>query len=284
MGQASSSAGGNSLPAVLPDGLLATLAAELDGPDVIGVALGGSFARGAATAFSDVDLAPFYRADAALPRKRLFWRDGWLVSVSPKTIAGWREQMARPEWAIRLVPSAAQLRILLDSEGALAALVAEAQAFHWAALQPAADAFASDMLMLYAEHALKLLGTLARRDEAVVPYPLGELLYALPWIVATQRGVLIEHDGVYLRQVQTAVGTQSTWSCAHRTALGMQRESLRERAVAALQLYVETAQLIAHVLRPAHRDVVAATVEYIVRAGYASLLDRTNAALLRPQA
>lgn len=284
MGQAMSGSGGDLLPTMLPDGFLATLAAELDGPDVIGVALGGSFARGAATAFSDVDLAPFYRADASLPSKRLFWRDGWLVSVSPKTIAGWRERMARPEWAIRLVPSAAQLRILLDREGALAALVAAARAWHWEALQPAADAFASDMLMLFAEHALKVLGALARGDEAVVPYPLGELLYGLPWIVATQRGVLIEHDGAYLRQVQTSVGTESTWSCAHRTALGMQRESLRERALAALQLYVETAQLIAHALRPEHRDVVTATVEYIVWAGYADLLDHTNAEEFKPHA
>ena len=165
-----------------------------------------------------------------------------------------------------------------------AALVAEAQAFHWEALQPAADAFSSDMLMLFAEHALKLLGALARQDEAVVLYPLGELLYGLPWIVATQRGVLIEHDGIYLRQVQTSVGTESTWSCAHRTALGMQRESLRERAVAALQLYDETSQLIAQALRPEHRDVVAATVEHIVRTRYASLLDRTNAEKSRPQA
>src|SRR5215472_15532922 len=96
MGQASSSAGGDLLPTMLPDGLLATLAGALDGPEVIGVALGGSFARGTATVYRDVDLAPFYRADTFLPRKRLFWRAGWLVSVSPKTIAGWREQMARP--------------------------------------------------------------------------------------------------------------------------------------------------------------------------------------------
>ena len=101
MGQASSSAGDDILPAVLPDGLLATLVAELDGPDVIGVALGGRFARGAATAYSDVDLAPFYRAGTSLPRKRLFWRDGWRVSVSPLTIAAWREQMARADGASR---------------------------------------------------------------------------------------------------------------------------------------------------------------------------------------
>jgi hypothetical protein len=117
--------------AMLPTSLLAALTAELDGPDVIGVALDGSFARGVATTYCDVDLAPFYRADAPLLPKRLFWRDGWLVIISPKTVAGWRERMARPEWAIQLVPSADRLSIRLDKEGALAALVAAAQALQW---------------------------------------------------------------------------------------------------------------------------------------------------------
>lgn len=270
--------------ALLPDGFLATLTAELDGPEVIAIALGGSFARGAATAYSDVDLAPFYRVGASLPPKRLFWRDGWLVSVSPKTLAGWHDRMARPEWAIQLVPSAAQICILLDKEGALAALVAEARAFRWEPLQPAADAFASDLLMLCAEQALKLLGALAQDDEAVVPYSLGELLHGLAWVVATQRGVLIESGSTYFRQVQTAVGTESAWSNAHRMALGMHGESLRERAGAALQLYVETTQLIADALRLEHRDVVITTTECIARAGYASPPDHTTSEASGPHA
>lgn len=267
MDQANSNSESGVLPATLPDGFLATLATELDGPDVIGVALGGSFARGDATAYSDVDLAPFYRADTSMPPKRLFWRDGWLVSVSPKSISGWRAQMARPESAIHLVPSAARLRILRDSDGALAALVAEARAFQWDPLRPAADAFASNALMLFAEHALKLLGALMREDEAAMLYPLGELLYSMPWIVATQRGVLIETQRTYFHQVYAVVGPESAWSHAHLTALGVRRESLGERAVAALRLYTETARLIADALQPEHRAVVAATVERIARAG-----------------
>lgn len=262
---------------MLPNSFLATLTAELDGPDVIGVALGGSFARGTATASSDVDLAPFYRPDASLPSKRFLWRDGWLVSVSPKTVEGWRMQMTRPESAIHLVPSAAQLHILLDKDGSLSMLVAEARAFRWEPLQPAADTFAGNMLLLLAEHTLKLLGALAREDEALVPYPLGELLHGLPWIVATQRGILVESGNTYFRQVQASVGTESDWSCAHRAALGMRSESLRERAVAALELYVVTAQLIADALRPEQRDVVAGTVEHIARAGSVTLAGYNNA-------
>src|SRR5262249_12725796 len=196
----------------------------------------------------------------------------------------WRERMTRPEWAIQLVPSAAQLRILLDKEGALAALVAEARAFRWEPLQSAADAFASDLLMLFAEQALKLLGALAQDNEGVVPYPLGELLHGLAWAMATQRGVLIESGGAYFRQVQATVGTKSAWSSAHRTALGTHGEPLRERATAALQLYVETARLIADALQPKDHDVVVATTERIAQAGYARLPDYTKAEGFGPHA
>jgi hypothetical protein len=75
--------------------------------------------------------------------------------------------------------------------------------------------------------------------------------------------------------VQASVGIESAWSYAHRTALGMHGESLRESAKAALPLYVETAQLIADALQPEHRDVVLATVERIARAGYARFSDHT---------
>lgn len=133
------------------------------------------------------------------------------------------------------------------------------------------------MLLLLAEQTLKLLGALARADDAGIPYPLGELLHSLPWIVATQRGIRVESSNPYFRQVQASVGSECYWSCAHRAALGIHGESLRERAVATLQLYVVTAQLIADALRPEQYDVVTRTVERIARAGYATLLDHNDA-------
>jgi hypothetical protein len=50
----------------------------------------------------------------------------------------------------------------------------------------------------------------------------------------------------------------------------MQRESLRERAVAALELYVATALMIADALQLEHRDVVIASVERIMQAPFVS--------------
>jgi predicted nucleotidyltransferase len=51
----------------LPDGFLDALVNELDHPDVIGITLGGSYVRGEATAYSDVDLACFFQEQTSLP-------------------------------------------------------------------------------------------------------------------------------------------------------------------------------------------------------------------------
>lgn len=255
----------------LPAGLLETLAAELDGLDVLGIALRGSFARGTPTRLSDLDLTPFYDEGTALPPKRLFYRDGWLVSVAPKSLTSWRAQMAQPEWAIYLVPSAAEMRLLRDREGALAALVAEARAFDWAPLQPAADAFAGETLLVEVEHAQKVLAGLVSGDSAELCRGLGGLLYALPWAVATQRGVMVTSGNTFYAQVQAAAGDESAWSRALRAALGIETsnvgdvgDALDRRGVAGLRLYAETARLLEHVVRP---DEARVAREFIALAG-----------------
>lgn len=255
----------------LPAGLVETLAAELDGPDVLGIALGGSFARATATPLSDVDLDPFYREGVPLPPKRLFYRDGWLVSISPRSLTGWRAQMARPEWAIYLVPSAARLRLLRDRDGALAALVAEARAFEWVPLQPAADAFAGETLLVEVEHAQKLLVG----DTSELCRGLVGLLYALPWAVATQHGVMVTSGNTFYTQVQEAAGDESAWSRALRVALGIEEGevgdaggALTRRGRAGLRLYAETARLLEDVVHPDAARVAREFIALAARMGH----------------
>jgi hypothetical protein len=261
----------------LPDDLLARLIADVDGDGVVGVALGGSFARDAAMVYSDLDLGPFYADGQTLPPKRFFYRDGLLVSVSPKTCAGWRGQMAEPETAIYAVPSARRLRILLDRDGRLAALIEEAQAFLWKTLQAAADVFASRTLMLEVEHAHKVLGALAVHDEPALCRALQELLHSLPWAVATQRGIMVVSANTYYRQIEESVGEASVWTRRLREALGAVPveegeaaglTAIEARGVATLRLYVETVALLQDAIQPEDRAVVEQAMQIIGRARY----------------
>jgi hypothetical protein len=260
----------------LPGELLAALTAELDEEDVIGLALGGSYARGDANACSDVDLGPFVADDRPLPQKRLMYRQGRLISISYKTCAGWRARMAKPETAIYAVPSARRLRILRDRTSALHSLVDEAHAFRWEPLQPAANAFASRALMLETEYVHKLLAALASHDELALCHAQPLLPQNLARALATQRGLYLVSDYSFYRQLIEAVGANTVWARALDRALGRAQPPhhetvgltpLEARAVATLDLYRATADLLAPVLDDEHRPVVEATLRAVERVG-----------------
>jgi hypothetical protein len=249
----------------ITDAALARLRAEFTTAETTGVLLTGSHARGDATEFSDVDLVRFV---PALPerdeaRYTLAWREGRLISLSFATVAGKRDELARPETAIWAVPGLRQARLLLDRDGALAALLDEARAFRWEPLQGAADAYASYELLGLAEEAHKALAGLAGGDETLALYGTYGLVFGLARTVAVQRGVLIRTENVYFRQVQEAVGVTSAWAVAFRRAAGFEAAAPRERAAAGLRLYQETAALCAPIVRAEHWPVIEATLARI---------------------
>ncbi len=257
----------------LSDDFLQTLAAEFADETVHAVALSGSFARGEADAYSDVDLVCYTHIlpSARRDRERLVYRGGRLVSVALQSVDERLADLRQPADAIVAVPALRRLRILLDRDGSLAALRQAAHEFVWEPLQPAADAYASFTLERLAEVAHKILGGLATRDEGrVVPYT-WELVLDLTQAVATQRGVLVDSGRTYFRQMQGAVGQGAMWTRQHRLATGVETEitplpPALARGAAALRLYRETAALLRPILEPAHRELVVGTVERIERA------------------
>jgi predicted nucleotidyltransferase len=118
----------------LSQAFLNGLIAELDGDEVVGIILGGSYARNEATPFSDVDIACFVTDSTNLAPKRFTYRDGRLVSIGSITIAGVRSELARPERAIFIVSG--HRRILLDKDGSVSRLMREIKTFQMDTLPP----------------------------------------------------------------------------------------------------------------------------------------------------
>jgi hypothetical protein len=243
---------------VLPDILLSDLVAEFADANTIGVLLAGSHARGDATPHSDIDLIRFAAVlpEAEADRYALAYREGHLVSFSITTIDAKRNELSQPETAIWAVPGLRQARILLDRDGALAALLGEAHAFRWEPLQAEADAYASYNVMGLAEEVHKVLGALAKGDEAVALYGTWGLVAGLLRAMIVQRGVLIRTENSYFQQAQEAAGLDSAWSRAFRVAMGLEMARAVARATAALRLYQETATLLAPALQRLHLDVI----------------------------
>jgi predicted nucleotidyltransferase len=255
----------------LPEALLQALVAEMDSEEVTAIVLGGSYARGEATPYSDVDFLRLVREEAQRQPKRYFYRNGYLISVPTRTIASYQQSVARPETAIWVVPSMRECRILLDKEGAFAAFQQSLAAFAWEALQKQANVYASGRLLLFTEYVHKVLSILPSKDELALAYAIQELLYVLTEALAVQRGVLIQRGNDYYAQVQETAGLDSAWTRYHRMALGLDPlpehlSPIEARGIAALRLYQETVRLLREALQPQEREVIEQAVQIIEQA------------------
>jgi len=251
-----SAEGHASLPAEpLPDALLNTLVTELDNDYIVGITLGGSYVRGEATPYSDVDLACWVKDAVNLSPKRFVYRDNRLISIGTKTVTAVREDLSKPERAILFV--AGQRRVLLDKDGSVTRLVQEVASFTWEPLQPAANQFASFRMMLLAEWVHKILSGLFTHDELALSFVISEFFFSLTEAVAVQRGILIKSGSTYYRQVQDAIGQDSAWTHYHRQVAGVdpipaEVTPVIARSITSLHLYQETVALLRPILQPEH--------------------------------
>lgn len=256
------------IASTLPDAFLSGLIAELDNDAVTAITLGGSYARGDATLYSDVDLAIFVRNADQVEPKRFMYRRGYLISLATSTISPYHQYFTIPEQAIFSVPSVREAHILLDKEGAFRELQQKARGFIWEPLQAAANKYAGHLVVEYIEYTYKILRAFLLRDELALSEMIVELLIALTDALAVQRGVLVAGGNTYFLQVQEAAGLDSDWTHYHRLAAGVDTDSrqahpLEARGIAALHLYQETARLLQPALQPAHWEVVEQAMKVI---------------------
>lgn len=255
----------------MTDAALDGLVQRFSGPDVDGLALTGSYARGEATAYSDIDLLRFVVEEPATEheRYRLHVLDGRLVSETTTTIIAKRVELARPEGALWAVEGLRQARILYDRDGALAALVDEARAFSWTAgLRAAAAEYASETLAGLAEEVHKALGALERGAD-------GALLYAA---LGLQQGViraalvaactLLVTENDFFDAALRLATPDGRWRPLLRIVLGYDPPPTgmplaRGRGIAALWLYVVAAGMLAETLTERDRAVIAESVSFI---------------------
>ncbi len=256
----------------LPDPFLKSLVNRIDHPNVVGITYVGSYARGEADPYSDVDLHVYVRTMPESKYGLRYW-DGYLISLSYNTIEGERANLLHPEHALWAVPGLQQAVILLDKDGSLANLKQSALEFKWSALQPLADEYAVEELLGFAEEAHKILNGLLREQESTVLYAIWGLLKGLSRAIAVQRGLLMVTENRFFDIIQDSVGRNSTWTRTFRLALGADltpqySPPFKSRGAASLALYRETASLFKSITIEKHREVIETTVKLIEEAGY----------------
>lgn len=256
----------------LSDSFIRSALEKIDSPDVVGVGMVGSFARGQEGRYSDVDLDIFVSRLPKNPYDRYtlqYWDDR-LISLKSTLLDDERAALTDPRRAIWAVPGLRGMRILLDKNGSLAALQQAAKEFDWSALQPAADEFAAEEVMGNAEEVHKILNGLGRGHESTVLYATWGLVKNMLEAVAVQRGILIVSENRYFDLIQESMGRDSKWTSAFRTAWGLDSTSsqYQTRGTAALTLYRLTAAMFEELIPGKHREVVDKTLQIIKDAGY----------------
>jgi predicted nucleotidyltransferase len=256
----------------LSDSFLQSLLERIDSPDVIGVCIVGSYARGQEAQYSDVDVDIFVSKQPEDPYDRYtlrYW-DEKLISLKYTLLEEERSALTNPRRAIWAVPGLRGMKILLDKDNSLAALQKAAFDFDWSQLQPAADEFAAEEIMGNAEEVHKILNGLARGHESTVLYATWGLVKNMLEAVAVQRGLLIVSENRYFDLIQESVGRDSKWTSAFRTAWGLDPASsqYQTRGAAALRLYHLSAAMFETLIPEKYRAVVDHTLQTIKDAGY----------------
>lgn len=256
----------------LSDSFIQSVLQKIDSPDVIGVGIVGSHARGQASKYSDVDFDIFVRTlpENKNDRYTLRYWDDELVSLKHTLLDDERAALADPRRAIWAIPGLQGMKIVLDKDGSMAVLQRAAQAFDWSALQPAANEFAAEEIMGNAEEVHKILNGLARGHESTVLYATWGLVKNMLEAVAVLKGIMIVSENRYFDLIQDAVGRDSKWTVSFRTAWGLDIGSsqYQSRGPAALKLYTLSAAMFDEFIPDKHRDVVNTTLRLIKDAGY----------------
>jgi predicted nucleotidyltransferase len=255
----------------LSDPFLESVLEKVDSPDVIGVGVVGSYARGQEGRYSDVDFDIFVskQPEDDYDRYTLRYWDNKLVSLKYALLEDELAALTNPRRAIWAVPGLSGMRIILDKNGSLAELQRMAQKFDWSLLQHSADEFATEQVMHCAEEAHKILNGLARGHESTVLYAVWGLVSNLLEAVAVQRGIMIVSENRYFDLIQDGVGRDTKWVGAFRTAWGLDSTSsqYQSRGAAALKLYRLTAAMFDGLIPEKHREVVNNTLWLIKEVG-----------------
>jgi predicted nucleotidyltransferase len=256
----------------LSNSFLQSALEKIDSPHVSGVGIVGSYARGQASRYSDVDFDIFVRDLPDDPRDRYtlrYW-DEKLVSLKYTLLEEERAALHNPRRAIWAVPGLRGMSIVLDKDGSLSALQQAAKEFHWSPLQAQADDYAAEQVMGNAEEVHKILNGLRRAHESTVLYAVWGLVKNMLEAVAVQRGIMIVSENRYFDLIQESLGRDSQWTLAFRSAWGLDEGGChyQARGAAALMLYRLTADMFDALIPEKHRAVVSKTLQLIEEAGY----------------
>ncbi len=225
----------------------------------------GSFARGDAGHFGDVDLVRFLRDETKNSSDSQTHIIGnRLVVVNEATPATVNDWFSQPEIASECIKGVQTAKPLWDAEEYFQEVQVRARCFVWdASMQEKADRWASHELVGWAEEAHKGLEGLRTGHVGRLLNARHGLSWGLANVMRVQRGVLLSGDNESYLEVVTSVGEGTEWAKLSGQVFGLAGQDLPNQVRSGLKLYVLTVQMLADNLDPACQDVIDNTVDHI---------------------
>jgi predicted nucleotidyltransferase len=243
------------------------VAERFDHPDSRAVVLMGSYARGAAGLYSDVDLVRYTKDDRiVLPDSGSHLIGSRLVVVSDVTPTQLEAAFNQPEVAVETIQGLRSGRALLDRDGFFEAIQQRAHSFQWDdEMQAKGNRWASGQMVGWIEEVRKGLEGLRRNDTGRLLHGRFGCSWGLTRVMCVQRGVLLSGDNALFEEVTASVGRDTEWArlCRAVYAAGSEPSTLRDQVKAGLQLYNLTATVLADVLLAEDQPLISATVDLV---------------------
>lgn len=238
-----------------PPPVMNAIADELLARGACAVWLAGSYARGDAGRYSDIDLGAIYEERPAEKGPRLQRRDGHLVSVAWVTAEQTRASFRDPAQLGAAVPGWRRAVLVRDPGGMGAALQEEAIHWDWDRdLEAACDAWVGAEVEFYAEYAQKIGGCLDRHNPLAAAAHRSLLATRLPLVLSVHRRLLYGGENALLACLADAVG--EPWASTQAAALGLGGEDLEASCAAALRLYALAAAEAGPLLDERQRAII----------------------------
>lgn len=217
------------------------------------VALLGSHARDDAGPESDIDIYVF--GDG--PEYHLLRRDGFLVSVSWRTVEREIESMRSPGDAGGVVPGWRDSVALYDPAGEIAQLKQFADAWTWDVIgDDVLDRWVADDLAGYAEEVHKLVNALRVGDKLATGALTAVLALRLAFPMGVHHRILYHSENDLWKLVCHAMGED--WTMAQWSAFGLDGDGAEASARAALRLF----ELASEAVQPYVNEEERAVIEH----------------------
>lgn len=238
--------------------ILEQVIAEQLSDDTLSFMLVGSYARGNANAHSDIDLTHFVHGQEASSTDYAV-KENRLISILTTTLPKLDTLFIHPQQAIYALPMWRTAKILQDKSGDIQLRQQHAQNFKWHQIQEAANQYASFALYKKAEEVMSLMGAIQRKDIWAATTHRSFLLNWLGMAMAVRYGIFINNESSLFPLIIEYLGHNTKWSQLAHSAI----EAHPLQATSVIYLYGETVNLLADIILPEHRKLIAFALDKI---------------------